>query len=61
MDETRNSEGVGYLTSVPQIVLQASSGLAMLTVATLATDFILEYLMPQRKRYKKYKFLEVRQ
>jgi P2X purinoceptor 4 len=54
------SEGIGYMVSVPTIVLQLSSGLAMLTIATVVTDFVMEYIMPQRKRYSKYKFLEVR-
>lgn len=54
------SSGVGYIFSVPTMVLQLSSGLAMMTIASVVTDFVMEYIMPQRFRYRKYKFMDVR-
>ena len=55
-----SSQGVGYIISIPTIVLQLSSALAMMTVATLVTDLALEYVLPERKKYSKYKYMDVR-
>eukprot|EP00698_Gefionella_okellyi_P002616 TRINITY_DN12452_c0_g1_i1.p1 TRINITY_DN12452_c0_g1~~TRINITY_DN12452_c0_g1_i1.p1 ORF type:complete len:393 (-),score=71.11 TRINITY_DN12452_c0_g1_i1:114-1292(-) len=52
------STGRGYMVSVAAIVLQLSSALAMTAIATAATDFILQYIMPERARYKRYKVFE---
>lgn len=54
------SEGVGHIVSPSAIMLQLSSCLAMLAVATAITDFTMQHVMPQRKKYTKYKFMEVR-
>jgi len=52
------SRGIGYAVSVSAIVLQLSSALALTAIATAVTDFALQYIMPERKRYKEYKILE---
>ena len=54
-----NVKGVGQTMSVPAIILQLSSGLALLSIAAVFTDWIMLYmpLLPetQRKLYFMYK------
>ena len=40
------------------MLIQMVAGLGLLSVATLTTDFIMEYLMPLKKAYVKYKYKE---
>lgn len=49
------SKGVGYSVNAVNIILQLSSGLALLVVATTICDLMIQYLLPQKKIYSKYK------
>eukprot|EP00818_Percolomonas_sp_WS_P005661 CAMPEP_0117439156 /NCGR_PEP_ID=MMETSP0759-20121206/2422_1 /TAXON_ID=63605 /ORGANISM="Percolomonas cosmopolitus, Strain WS" /LENGTH=407 /DNA_ID=CAMNT_0005230867 /DNA_START=80 /DNA_END=1304 /DNA_ORIENTATION=+ len=49
------SKGVGYKFSLSRTILQLSSGLALMVVATTFCDFLLQYIFPERQRYKLYK------
>ncbi|CEM32630.1 unnamed protein product [Vitrella brassicaformis CCMP3155] len=49
---------LGAITSVGQIILQISSALALLGVATMVADFFLQSVVPERNHYKMQKVLE---
>jgi P2X purinoceptor 4 len=49
------SVGVGYRFSLITIILQVSSGLAMMVVATFICDIAIQYLFPQKDKYTKAK------
>jgi hypothetical protein len=51
------SEAIGYRVSLQTIVLQLSSALALTTVAAVITDFVLQYVMPQRSLYRHCTFV----
>merc|ERR1712013_70914 len=40
------------------LLINAVAGLGLLSVATLSTDFLMEYLMPLKRAYTKYKYKE---
>lgn len=42
------------------MLIQLVAGLGLLSVATLTTDFIMQYLMPLRTVYSKYKYKETK-
>eukprot|EP00742_Colponemidia_sp_Colp-10_P002536 GILJ01002710.1.p1 GENE.GILJ01002710.1~~GILJ01002710.1.p1 ORF type:complete len:385 (-),score=55.23 GILJ01002710.1:152-1306(-) len=50
------STGVGYRISMEAVMLQLSSAMSLLTVAQVVADFMMLYILPERKRYaaKKY-------
>eukprot|EP00300_Choanocystis_sp_HF-7_P033189 c45485_g1_i1.p1 GENE.c45485_g1_i1~~c45485_g1_i1.p1 ORF type:complete len:417 (+),score=74.66 c45485_g1_i1:49-1299(+) len=50
-----SSKGTGYKWSIQAIILQISSGLALVGAAKSAVDFIMLVLLPQKKYYRKYK------
>eukprot|EP00299_Pterocystis_sp_00344_P015665 c7837_g1_i1.p1 GENE.c7837_g1_i1~~c7837_g1_i1.p1 ORF type:complete len:393 (-),score=86.57 c7837_g1_i1:687-1865(-) len=50
-----SSKGTGTRTSIAAIILQVSSGLALLGAAKGATDFLMLMVLPQREYYRKYK------
>lgn len=49
--------GFGSKTSFPMIVLQASSAIALMTVAQSMSDLVLMYIVPERKHYTDTKVL----
>jgi P2X purinoceptor 4 len=49
------SIGNGYRVSAIQIILQLSSGLALLAVATLVCDILIQYIFPQKDQLYKRK------
>lgn len=49
--------GFGSKTSFPMIVLQASSAIALMTVAQSMSDLVLMYVVPERKHYTDTKVL----
>jgi len=49
------SKGIGKEVSVLQSVLQFSSGLALLSVAKTATDFLMLHMLPEKDHYRRYK------
>lgn len=50
--------GIGTRVSISMIILQFSSALALLGTATTAADFVLQYMVPERKHYTSQKILE---
>jgi len=50
--------GFGSKTSFPMIVLQLSSGIALMMVAQSAADFVLMFVVPEKKHYTAQKVLE---
>jgi len=49
------SKGTGKQVSLMATVLQISSGLALLSVAKLATDIMMLQVLPEKEHYRKYK------
>eukprot|EP01028_Stygiella_incarcerata_P001516 TRINITY_DN12687_c0_g1_i2.p1 TRINITY_DN12687_c0_g1~~TRINITY_DN12687_c0_g1_i2.p1 ORF type:complete len:431 (-),score=79.84 TRINITY_DN12687_c0_g1_i2:49-1341(-) len=49
------STGKGTKISIVAIILQLSSGLALLAIAELLADVIILYFLPERAHYRKYK------
>lgn len=49
------SKGTGYKTSVTAIMLQVSSGLALLSLASAVADAVMLYVLPERSHYRRYK------
>jgi len=49
------AEGLGKKFSILATVLQLSSGLALLSLANIVTDFLMLRVMPERDHYRKYK------
>lgn len=50
-----SSRGIGSKTSIAAIILQISSGIALLSAAKSATDFLMLFVLPQKDFYRKYK------
>eukprot|EP01012_Entosiphon_sulcatum_P067129 TRINITY_DN96665_c0_g1_i1.p1 TRINITY_DN96665_c0_g1~~TRINITY_DN96665_c0_g1_i1.p1 ORF type:complete len:403 (-),score=51.58 TRINITY_DN96665_c0_g1_i1:30-1238(-) len=49
------STGTGYKISIPSIVLNISSGIALLGIATVIVDLLAINALPQAKTYRKFK------
>jgi len=50
--------GIGLTMSVSQVILQISSAIALLGVSSNVADFVLEYLLPERRHYMEQKLIE---
>jgi len=50
-----SSRGVGKKVSLSAIMLQISSGIALLWLANFAADFLMLHVLPERKHYRTYK------
>lgn len=50
--------GFGTKTSFPMIVLQLSSGIALMMVAQSVADFVLMFVVPEKRHYTSQKVLE---
>lgn len=50
-----SSRGEGKKVSLGAIMLQISSGIALLWLANFAADFLMIYVLPERKHYRTYK------
>jgi len=49
------SMGSGHKTSLSAIMLQISSGIALLWLAGFAADFLMLHVLPEKKHYRTYK------
>jgi hypothetical protein len=49
------AKGTGYKVSLAAIILQFSSGIALLGVAGLVADFLMLVVLPERDHYRQYK------
>ena len=49
------SRGIGKKVSLSAIMLQISSGIALLWLANFAADFLMLHVLPERKHYRTYK------
>jgi len=52
-----SATGIGSKVSVAQIMLQVSSGVALMGLARLAADLVLLYIIPERRHYLQVKIL----
>jgi len=52
-------QGIGGQFNIVPLIVNIGSGLALISVATIVTDLILQYLMPKRKVYTKHKYEEL--
>lgn len=50
--------GIGEMVSFSMIILQLSSALALLGVARTAADFVLQYVVPERRHYVSQKIIQ---
>lgn len=50
-----SSRGVGKKVSMSAIMLQISSGIALLWLANYAADFLMLHVLPERRHYRTYK------
>ena len=50
-----SSRGEGKRVSISAIMLQISSGIALLWLANFAADFLMLHVLPERKHYRTYK------
>jgi hypothetical protein len=50
--------GFGSKTSFPMIVLQTSSGIALMMIAQSAADFVLMSVVPEKRHYTQQKILQ---
>ena len=50
-----SSRGVGKKVSLSAIMLQISSGIALLWLANYAADFLMLHVLPERRHYRTYK------
>lgn len=50
--------GFGQKTTVSQIILQISAGLALMMIATTVTDKVLLFILPERGHYKAKKIMQ---
>lgn len=50
--------GMGAKAAFSQIILQVSSGIALLMVAQTAADFVLMFIVPERKHYTDQKVIQ---
>eukprot|EP00298_Acanthocystis_sp_HF-20_P010305 c18792_g2_i1.p1 GENE.c18792_g2_i1~~c18792_g2_i1.p1 ORF type:complete len:390 (+),score=137.78 c18792_g2_i1:23-1171(+) len=50
-----SSKGFGKKFSIMATILQFSSGLALLSVAKIVTDFLLLFVLPEKEHYRRYK------
>ena len=50
-----SSKGIGFKTSIVAIMLQVSSGLALLTLARTVADSLMLFVLPERQHYRRYK------
>ena len=49
------AQGEGRKTSVEMIMLQISTAIALLWLASYAADFLMLYVLPEKKHYRTYK------
>jgi ATP P2X receptor. len=49
------TRGEGKRVSISAIMLQISSGIALLWLANFAADFLMLHVLPERKHYRTYK------
>jgi hypothetical protein len=47
------------MISIQQTILQLSSGLALLVIATIICDILIQYCLPNREIYAKAKIKEI--
>ena len=50
-----SSQGEGRKTSVAAIMLQISSAIALLWLSGYVADFLMLYVLPEKKHYRTYK------
>lgn len=53
-----SATGIGSKVSIAQIMLQISSGVALMGLARLVADFVLLHIIPERRHYTHMKILD---